>query len=305
MTLTSKADNVHTLYLDTPTPFDFRATCRSHGWIALVPFRWHEEQTCLGRVDHLPTGQVVDLEVTPTGDGELQILVHADAPLSESDLESIARRVRWMLRLDEDFTEFYALIEQHPRWHRHVAPGTGRLLRSPDLFEDVVKTICTTNISWSGTKRMVARLVERFGTPLGSQPDLQAFPTPSALAEAGEAALQEVGLGYRAAYVADLAQRVAAGELDLDAYKTFDGPVEELHRKLLALKGIGPYGAATLLMLLGSYEHLAIDSAMRDFVRTHYFDGDTPGDAEIRALYEPWGAWKYLAYWFDPGWEVV
>jgi hypothetical protein len=53
-------------------------------------------------------------------------------------------------------------------------------------------------------------------------------------------------------------------------------------------------------MLLGRYEELAIDSEMRAFVRQRYFDGKHPRDKEIRAVYEEWGRWRYLAYWFDP-----
>jgi len=42
----------------------------------------------------------------------------------------------------------------------------GRLLRSPDRFEDVVKMICTTNCAWGATERMVANLVNKIGTRL-------------------------------------------------------------------------------------------------------------------------------------------
>jgi hypothetical protein len=38
---------------------------------------------------------------------------------------------------------------------------------------------------------------------------------------------------------------------------------------------------------------------MRAFVSRKYFEGHPPTDAQIRAIYEPWGRWQYLAYWFD------
>src|SRR5881296_130475 len=43
----------------------------------------------------------------------------------------------------------------------------GRLLRSPSLFKDIVKMICTTNCSWSATQRMVQNLVQKLGTRYG------------------------------------------------------------------------------------------------------------------------------------------
>lgn len=298
--------NLNNLHLSTPAPFDFRATCRSHGWVVLAPFRWDDERTCLYRIDQLQDGTVVALEVEPADDESITVIVRALTSLADAERAEVKKRVRWMLRLDEDLSEFYTLVEEHPRWHKHVTPGAGRLLRAPDFFEDIVKTICTTNISWAGTKRMVSNLVQRFGAPLDSDDTSdapRAFPTPAVLANAGESALKETGLGYRAPYVADLAHRVAAGDLNLNVFTQFSGTSDELRSELLTLKGIGPYGAATLLMLLGHYDYLAIDSAMRSFVATHYFDGTPPTEKAILDLYESWGDWKYLAYWFDPGWE--
>ena len=54
-------------------------------------------------------------------------------------------------------------------------------------------------------------------------------------------------------------------------------------------------------MIMGRYEHLAIDSQMRAFVAKKYFQGQPVSMAQIRATYAPWGKWQYLAYWFDPG----
>src|SRR5206468_3216262 len=73
--------------------------------------------------------------------------------------EQLKAQVRHMLRLDEDMTAFYAVAAADPAlaW---VLPGAGRMLRSPTVFEDLVKTICTTNCAWSGTVRMVSSIVQ-------------------------------------------------------------------------------------------------------------------------------------------------
>jgi 3-methyladenine DNA glycosylase/8-oxoguanine DNA glycosylase len=44
---------------------------------------------------------------------------------------------------------------------------------------------------------------------------------------------------------------------------------------------------------------LAVDTVFRDFVSKKYFGGEKPSDGEMAAVYEKWGEWKYLAYWFD------
>ena len=37
------------------------------------------------------------------------------------------------------------------------------MIQSPTVFEDVVKTICTTNCAWGATERMVGAIVEHLG----------------------------------------------------------------------------------------------------------------------------------------------
>ena len=110
---------------------------------------------------------------------------------------------------------------------------------------------------------------------------------------------QETGLGYRSDYVWQLARQVSEGTLDLAAFEDPTRPIEDLYRELRQIKGVGDYAAATILMLLGRYERLAIDSELRAFTAKKYFKGETGTEAQLRALYEPWGRWQYLAYWFD------
>jgi 3-methyladenine DNA glycosylase/8-oxoguanine DNA glycosylase len=147
---------------------------------------------------------------------------------------------------------------------------------------------------------MIERLTTRLGRPFPGQEAWQAFPTPAAIAAAGPEFLkQETGLGYRSLYVWELATAVAEGRLDLERFEAPGYPVEELYRALRRIKGVGDYAAATILMLLGRYEQLAIDSEMRAFVARKYTAGQPATDAQIRAIYAPWGRWQYLAYWFD------
>lgn len=302
-----------TLALDAVGPFDFARTAYSHGWVVLSPNAWDPERRVFERVHRLSSGEVVRLEVREGREADVEVAVHArrpgrgGEPPSPSERDEVAGAVRRMLRLDEDLSAFYARCEEAGGSWAAVPGGLGRLLRSPTVFEDVVKTILTTNVQWGGTKRMVRELVQAFGDPLpgpdgGAPPDRtpRAFPTPEAIAEASaERFAEAVGLGYRAPYVYELARRVASGELELEGLAGSDLPTAELERELRAIKGVGPYAAATLLMLLGRYDVLPVDSVFRDFVRRRYFDGAAATDDELRAVYEPWGRWKVLAYWFD------
>lgn len=289
----------HYLEEATPHPFDFEATAQEHGWVALHPFGWHPDTAELSRIHRLEGGQVVRVRMQGNGP-VVGVRVEATAPLGPAEQAEIRRGVRRMLRLDEDLSEMYGLMARINGHSLRLTPGAGRLLRCPSLFEDMVCTICTTNITWSGTKRMVERLVTRLGEPFPGQPELQAFPSAEAIAAAGPAILkQEAGLGYRSNYVWELATNIAEKHLDLSSLEDPALPTEDLYRSLRRIKGIGEYAAATILMLLGRYERLAIDSEMKAFVARKYLAGQPGTDAEIRAIYAPWGKWQYLAYWFD------
>jgi 3-methyladenine DNA glycosylase/8-oxoguanine DNA glycosylase len=279
-------------------------TAYSHGWAVLAPNRWDATALRLERTERLGPGRVVTIGIEGAGSGDqarLRMEVRHAGELSSEERARVREMVRRMFRLDEDLEEFYAIARSFGGHWTGVTKGRGRLLRSPTVFEDAVKTICTTNVQWKGTKAMVRSLVETLGEPGLSRDGSvsRAFPTPEAIAGAGARQLESARLGYRARYVRELAERIVTGETDLESLRDPDMPLEEIQHRLHELKGVGPYAAATLLMLLGRYEHLAVDSVFRDFVGRRYFDGDRPGDEALRAVYEPWGRWKYLGYWFD------
>ena len=52
------------------------------------------------------------------------------------------------------------------------------MMQSPTVFEDVVKTVCTTNCTWSATVRMVDALVSELGDPATGR-QWPRSPTPS------------------------------------------------------------------------------------------------------------------------------
>jgi 3-methyladenine DNA glycosylase/8-oxoguanine DNA glycosylase len=284
------------LSLPARPPFSFRAVVGSHGWARLAPFAFDQNRGELVRVERLASGRVVELQIEGAIDG---IAVEIDADLDEAERREVEAKVAWMLGLNQALSAFYALAREEPKLAHVEEKAQGRLLRSPTLFEDVVKTILTTNTAWSGTIRMAEALVSQFGPPLPEDPARHAFPTPEQLAAAGEGMLRsEARLGYRAPYVLALARAVASGDLDLEALKSSDLATDELRRRLLALKGVGEYAAANLLMLLERYDFLPVDSWALKLVSHEWHDGESVGRAEVEAAFAHWGQWKGLAYWF-------
>lgn len=200
-----------------------------------------------------------------------------------------------MFQLDRDLGEF----ERRARaaggaFAIAVDRGFGRLLRAPSLYEDVVKILATTNTMWSGTVAMVRNLVAMTGG--------NGFPSPARVADLGADRLAKEGRwGYRAGYLAGFAESVASGSLDLERWESWPGPTEELEGEVRKVPGLGPYASALVLMLLGRFDRIGIDTAFRSFVRQKYFPRARKSvtDRRMLAVYDGWGEWRGLAYWSD------
>jgi N-glycosylase/DNA lyase len=201
-----------------------------------------------------------------------------------------------MFRLDEDLSRFYALVAEDGdlSW---CTVGAGRMLRAPTVFEDVVKTICTTNTAWPGTRKMTAALVDNLGVeaPGGGR----TFATPGAMAAADEAFYKEVvRAGYRGPYLKQLATDVAEGTLDLEELNDPGLPDDEAAARLLALPGVGPYAAAhVMLTSLGRYSRLVLDSWTRPTYCKLSGAKSVLKDATIERRFKRYGDWAGLAFW--------
>ena len=211
--------------------------------------------------------------------------------------------VRHILRLDEDLSPFYELCMEDPSmaW---ASPGAGRLMRSPTVFEDVVKTICTTNCAWSATERMVGAIVEHLGAVAPGAPATgasgRAFPSPRAMAEAGEDFYRDVArAGYRGRYLLSLARSVAAEEVILEEMGSApreEVPDEEILVRLTSLPGVGPYAAAHIMMMMGRYSQLVLDSWTRP-TYARLVGKSTVKDASIVRRFRRYGPYAGLAFW--------
>jgi 3-methyladenine DNA glycosylase/8-oxoguanine DNA glycosylase len=282
--------------LPAKQPFSFRSVVGSHGWYQLSPFEFDEDAGLLTYVLCLDTGEVAELRLRPEDAG---LSVETDLPLSAPEQDQVRRAVSWMFGLELDLSAFYAAVRGEPKLSHAERNGGGRVLRSPTFFEDVLKTILTTNTLWAATKRMNRALIDQFGEPLRSDGDRRAFPTPERLAAASEAQLREqTRLGYRAPYVRALAGGAASGELDLEAFKTSPLPTLELRKELMKIKGVGPYAAANLLMLLGRPDFIPIDSWALKMVSHEWHNGQPVRPQDVESAFAQWGEWKGMAYWF-------
>lgn len=283
--------------ISVPNRFNFWRTVYSHGWCTLPPFHVQKEGQELVLILRLRDGQVVHCTLREKRK-KISITVECATVPTPLSLAEVRTRVRECFRLNEDLSGFYSEVRKHPLYRWILQSGSGRLLRSPTVFEDVVKMLCTTNCTWALTRIMVENLVKKLGDPFGE--GLCAFPTAAAMAGVGERFMRkEIRSGYRSPYLVEFAERVASGKLDVESWRNSPLSTIELFHEVGSVKGIGPYAAGNLLRLLGRYDYLALDSWVRaQFAHLHN-KGRRVSDGTIEKKYRKFGKWRGLFFWFE------
>lgn len=289
-----------TLTLQLPAGFKLKTAVCSYGYYQLAPNQWHENTDLkpashrrkgtagyLNRPLRLPDNAIIQPRITQKQ--PRQLVIQCDAAVPRAQQQEVKNQVSRMLRLDECFKAFR-------RIHKPAArKNFACIFRSPTLFEDIVKTITSCNMSWGGTKKMNELLCEHVGK--GGD-----FPTPDELSQWKAEKLAEVcRVGYRASRIVALAKEVSSGRLALGMLESDEMPPDEKYEVLLGIDGVGPYAARNIMQHLGHYHLLPIDSeTIRHFKEHHQMGGDSQ---KLKAIaekhYDAYHPYQFLAYWFE------
>ncbi len=167
-----------------------------------------------------------------------------------------------------------------------------RILRQ-EPWEAVCSFIVSQNNNIPRIKKIIAAMSRAYGEPIFAEgKTYYAFPTPKALADAGESAIFGLRTGFRAKYIYDAACKAASGELDFDAIRAASpGDAREF---LCKIKGVGPKVAACAMLFgFGKTEAFPIDVWIKRVLAKYYPDG-----LDISALGKYAGiAQQYLFYY--------
>ena len=273
--------------------FNFLDTIKSHGWVCLKPFSWNEDTETLSIITKIENTKY-NLSVSYE-DNNLTVDIDKGNPdnYSHTTERQIKNMMGRIFRLDEDLDGFYGMCKNLPQFSYVARENRGRILRCPSLFEDILKTVFTTNCTWKNTEMMAENLCSLCD---------DCFPTPQEIVGLGIEALKaKVKLGYRAEYVYEFSKKVIEGQFDLDTWETIDD-TQELKEKIRSIKGVGEYSAHHIMMLLGNYSFLPLDSVVEKYLVENYFDGKNDiNKKDLPKPFERFGKWKYLIFRYD--WE--
>ncbi len=262
--------------------FSLRLTALSHGWIDLMPWDWDDGAGILTRPERL-NHKTATISISQAKPDRIEIEVKG-VRKSKSVIAGAESVVGRWLSLEWNPDPAIKTAKRNDKTTaRFIESGGGRFLRGSTFYEDFVKTLCTVNASWSFTRAMVSRLVADIGGGT--------FPTPAEVLEAGHDILQEkIRMGYRARVLIEATEElISKGLIATDG----NGKDDDIsYEDLISLKGIGPYAANHLMLLLHDFSRIPIDSVV-----TRYCT-ETLGiaKADIPAHFALWGDFSFLGF---------
>lgn len=168
--------------------------------------------------------------------------------------------------------------------------GPYRIEYSPPSYQTLAKAIVLQQLSGKVAARIFGRLLAAAG---------DSELTPERLLALDPAHLRHLGLSrQKIAYLRDVAQRIGAGELDLQALEHM--PDEEVVRRLTAIRGIGLWTAQMFLIFALRRPDVmpSMDLGIRAAVQKAYGLERLPTVREVDALAERWRPYRSVASWY-------
>ncbi|CAN8323428.1 unnamed protein product [Cochlearia groenlandica] len=297
--------------------FDMEKAVCNHGFFMMDPNIWNPKRKSLSRPLTISNSSSVNVTIShPKPHPFLVVQVHGIDNVSRIDEELISQQVNRMLRISTDdervITDFQKLHEPANTY------GFGRIFRSPNLFEDMVKSILLCYCNWERTLSMASQLCLlqlklANGTirPRGSSkkrkriPDKEItrgnFPSAKEIVTLGKDLIKEhCKLGYRADLIILLAHEVESGWLNLEKMEKME--VKKLTTKLNKIQGFGPFVTSTVLMCIGYYHLVPSDTeTLRLLKQEHGMVECSKGTIKkvAQSFYDKFSPFQSLAYWFD------
>ncbi len=278
-----------------PEYYDLETTCHAHGWKSLSPFSWNDSEISLEYAINY-NGVSVDV-MTKQIDNCIEAELFTHKKLNSTDRKKIEKMIIRSLGLNIDVGKLLSKAEKiGPAYKKLVLNGSGRLLRSPSIWEDTVKTLFTTNCTWALTKKMCESACSKIfshPTPNGKYP----FPSPKSFLKYVPEVLQEIiPVGYRADYLWHISKSFSEKNIFEGLEDSgFDRRQSEVIFN--DLRGFGRYATTHMLILIGYYDFIPIDTEVTSFLKSEY--RVRKPESFIKRHYKKWGDQMWWGYKFD------
>ena len=226
------------------------------------------------------------------GGGEARAFQSQDGTVTiRSESATAAEKLRWMLALDDDHSEFLLRFAGDPLLGRATKHLRGfRPVRTATVAQALLRAVCGQLIDSKTARSLERSVIRALQSREVAATGLSEPPTTSTLAAAAPFELRRLGLHERrGAAVVRLCR-------SLELERLHEVPTDAVVRRLERERGLGPWSAGVVCLEgLGRYEHgLVGDLGLVKLVR-RLSGRRTVETWETAELLEPYGEWAGLA----------
>ncbi|MYD51823.1 MAG: hypothetical protein F4W93_10120 [Dehalococcoidia bacterium] len=203
---------------------------------------------------------------------------------ADDDADESPSRLRDYFSLDLDLGEVYSTLSRDEDLRESFDRYRGMRILRQDPWETTLSFLCAQNSNVLRITRNVEDMCRSFGRPVSFGGNTRhTYPTPDALVAAGEQALRDLGLGYRARYIVSAAERVARGGIDLMALR--DASYDDALDALTTLEGVGDKVAnCIMLFCMDKPQAFPVDTHIRQILRERYPRARRVKSSDIRRV---------------------
>ncbi|KAK4605634.1 hypothetical protein RGQ29_000083 [Quercus rubra] len=281
------------------TTFNLEDAVCNHGFFMMAPNSWIPSTKTLQRPLRLAnsTTSVMVSISHPPNNSSILIQVHDIQNISLEDEKAILKQVGRMLRISEgDERNVREFQNMHPEAKKR---GFGRLFRSPTLFEDAVKSILLCHCTWTRTLDMAralcelqAELVDGWNSEI-----IVKHPKKKRLKRKKFARKQSKVNKCEDESCSNSQLLEEGGKLKLKFKKT--SSYEEIFDKLSKIKGFGPYACATLMMCIGFYQMVPMDTETKRHLQQVYKTKKENAKEDVKRIYDKYAPFQALSFWLE------
>lgn len=207
-----------------------------------------------------------------------------------SDSTEAAMKLRWMLALDDDHSEFLRHFRDDPLLGRATVHLRGlRPVRTATVAQALLRAVCGQLVDWKTARTLERRVIKSLQDRSVAATGLLEPPQTSTLAAVAPFELRRLGLHERrGAALVRVCRSIALERLH-------DVPTETVVTRIARERGLGPWSAGVVCLEgLGRWEHgLVGDLGLVKYLRA--VRGREVETWETAELLEPYGEWAGLA----------
>lgn len=192
-----------------------------------------------------------------------------------------------------DLERDYRAITDGFRSDKYISSALDEFYGIRILHQEPWEALCSFIISQNNNIPRICGIIDRLCENFGILTDggEYSFPDAESMSRLTEADLSVLRAGFRNKYLIAAAQKVASGEISLDAI--YEMPIEDARTELMKIKGVGPKVAeCTLLYGFGRLEAFPIDVWVKRIMAEMYSDGLPSCTKNYEGI-----AQQYLFHW--------